>query len=60
MFQHYDLIYTFGLIAASVTVLRSTVQPNPTALDRICDGTTLICLALLIVMTAKLIAPMAP
>ena len=60
MFNYYHVLSTLAVIAASATVLRASIQPNATALDRICDGAALVCLALLLAFITKLIAAPTP
>jgi hypothetical protein len=51
--NEYHIIYTLGLIAGSATFLRASLQPKATVFDRVCDGTALLCLAVLLVLSMR-------
>ena len=58
--NEYDIIYTLGLIAGSATFLRASLQPNATVFDRVCDGGALLCPALLLGLSTRLVVGVAP
>lgn len=60
MVHDYNLIWTLCLIAGSATFMRASMQPNATALGRLCDGAALLCLALLLALSARLALGLAP
>jgi hypothetical protein len=58
--NEYHIIYTLGLIAGSATFLRSALQPKAAVFDGVCDGAALLCLALLLGLSTRLVAGVAP
>ena len=50
----YHIPYTLELIAGSATFLRASLQPKATVFDRLCDGTALLCLLVLLVLSMRL------
>ena len=55
-----NIIYALGLIAGSATFLRASLQANATVFDRLCDGAALLCLALLVGLSTRFVAGLAP
>ena len=58
--NEYNIIYALGLIAGSATFLRASLQTRATVLDRVCDGAALVCLALLLGLSTRLVGGVAP
>ncbi len=56
----YNIIYALGLIVGSATLLRTSLQPKATVFDRVCDGAALLCLPLLLGLSTRLVAGVAP
>jgi hypothetical protein len=60
MFHNHNILDALGLVAASATIVRASAQAGATVLDRICDGTALVCLGLLLVLIARFSVVLAP
>jgi hypothetical protein len=60
MANEYRILHTLGLIAASATFLRASLQPKATVFDRVCDGAALLCLAVLLGLSTRFVVGVAP
>ena len=60
--NEYHIIYYLcpRTEAGSATFLRASLQPKATVFDRVCDGAALLCLALLLGLSTRLVAGVAP